>query len=361
MSKLDIDRQAQAFEKAFSGQMNGNEPLDHKMIEDLLKPIAKTKHPNLRGSWADWVVREIVISLKERNYETDWPVRCTEIALSLGAHPSAVYRIENPVSKSLIKMGPIPFLISHVPCSLAATQIFDRLLDKSNSDRDVCLLHAVRKNKAEFVSILLVRGVDPNVRVRGDGTPALWHVSWRDEAVLDILVEHGANIHAHFEDIGSPLSHAIQMHAQDARECTAKPIIFFLDRGADLNAGGQHRAWHRAIHPKIMNLLPDLFAKGARIDKENSAGVMNMLVENGQEFSEHADRKGILNMLDLLIERGADLTIKNEAGMSVKENIERLGLMSLADIIGEKLSEIDSQTLQKETPIPERIRCPSRL
>ncbi|MBF0548424.1 MAG: ankyrin repeat domain-containing protein [Candidatus Riflebacteria bacterium] len=215
---------------------------------------------------------------------------------------------------------------------------------------DPPLIVAIRKHQTEEVRKLLQAGCDPNTlsatfnpkvhdfrEATNYGAPGLilaLHQNFYDLA--ELLVTHGANVNLHgavndYDDNNLPLLLAVRDEKMtrfllDHGATVDLPSIRFgetalmvatqtavmnllLERGADI----QHHSRHGtvltdAVDKKLPTKVAFLLDHGARINEQ--------IEDDGSTALHHAVTQADTALVRLLLERGADPTLKNDTGLN---------------------------------------------
>lgn len=255
----------------------------------------------------------------------------------------AVMQGDVGLSQKLIRAG------ADVGCSLHAAaqgghgEIANLLLEKGASPnakdgRDETALHyAARHGRVEMARLLLLKGADKDALGTDRRTPLQWAAHAGHAAVAEVLVLAGADINLRSKRSGfSPLDLA-------ARSAHLDVLKLLIDRGVDVNAPSpRHRkmALHVATRSKCSNktaAIDVLLEAGANIEARDGEGGTPLQVAAGLAHSEaalcllrhgadvnaratsgsmplhtaasHAGRRGTAEVVDLLLQWGADETI----------------------------------------------------
>ncbi|KAI0272290.1 ankyrin repeat-containing domain protein [Gloeopeniophorella convolvens] len=145
---------------------------------------------------------------------------------------------------------------------------------------------------------LLDGGADVNIKGNlGEGTALQVAVSRGNRDIVQLLLDHGANIHAPSLRSGSTLQDAVSDGNRDI-------VQLLLDRGADVNElrGSYGSALERAVSNGNLDVVQVLLDHGADANVNGSTykgGALQKAVSNGN-----------LDIVRLLLNHGADVNIK---------------------------------------------------
>jgi ankyrin repeat protein len=192
----------------------------------------------------------------------------------------------------------------------------DRGLARTAIDGKRTLLHVATDwpghfpNNPAIVAELIASGADVNAAFAGSHseTPLHWAASTDDVAVLDILLEHGANIEARGGVIGggTPLADA---------------VAFGQWRGAKrlVERGARTTLWQAAALG-LMARVTEYFADAARPSQDDITNAFWCACHGGQRQA-----------VEYLLEHGADLNWVGHDGLTPLDAANRSGAEELAD------------------------------
>lgn len=163
---------------------------------------------------------------------------------------------------------------------------------------------ALQLDLAPTVQALVNRGFDPNTVDAGRGDPALIYAV-RNDAVKSLPVLLGApriDIEARAPNGDTALM--VAAYRKDA-----KTVATLLERGAEPNRPGW-TALHYAAASGNLDIVRMLLEKSAYIDAESPNHTTPLMMAAGG---------GQTAVMQLLIEEGADQTVRNDAGMTARD------------------------------------------
>ena len=168
-------------------------------------------------------------------------------------------------------------------------------LDVRDSDGNTLLHWAVLKGKTTLVSALVDHGVDINA-LNTRGVTALFYASMLgDGSMVSLLVEQGARVNLHSMGSEAPTEHEvtkrselidIELEKEIKLVCTPvqaatvqghfRVVLFLVQKGADVNipAHSGNTALHYACMKSYVGLASFLVESGAALDARNDAGAV---------------------------------------------------------------------------------------
>lgn len=169
---------------------------------------------------------------------------------------------------------------------------------------------AVSSGQLEVAEYLITQGIDVNARVCDEGTdtPLEWAIWNKQINMVKLLIEHGAEVNTPVEDREiTPLLFAVG--------CNNYEICRLLvNCGADVNLANFYGApLHVAASIGNERLVEFLLDHGAAI---------NARAEKDQDIALHSavrrcdEFQSRLGLVELLVKRGADLTARDDEGMT---------------------------------------------
>ncbi|KAF7562058.1 hypothetical protein G7046_g2099 [Stylonectria norvegica] len=207
------------------------------------------------------------------------------------------------------------------------------------ADGKTALHLAISLRNQEFTQTLISRGANVD-RVLREHTPLTMAISSRCTGITSILIDSGADLNLSSRNGNTPLLAA----ASTGHEET---IRYLIANGADLSASTSqsgYTAMHMAAHKDKAHILRYLIASGAAIDPLDSAGETPLLIAaklgnndgattlvnlgaeydhvgpDGMSVLAHAVKAGKLELVNLLLERGA-----GQAPVEISTSMEATG------------------------------------
>lgn len=190
---------------------------------------------------------------------------------------------------------------------------------------------AARNDHAGVVMSLLLAGVDPNVRDAQRNTAL--HVAVREDsgkAVEALLKSPGVDVNAINQAGETPLMLAAIRGQLDL-------VKLLVERGALVNDAGWSALHYAAAGPNE-HVVRFLLGRGADIDARSPNGTTPLMMAAGY---------GGLSGADILIEAGADATLRNDHQMTAADFARRAGQDDLA-------VRLDKLSKRPGKPTPEK-------
>src|ERR1039457_4312103 len=223
--------------------------------------------------------------------------------------------------------------------------------DSADDESITALMHAVHEGRRTIIDLLLKARADVNKKNRGDGTAVSWALGLDKRDILRLLLDHGANreslnrafvsaagewdvdslkmlvasgadIHATLDKkpiMDLALERAISFSPLDSKMDGQNTVEFLLDHGANVNtwfADGfeQITPLLLAASNSYVTIVRTLLERGADPNAKWDCGSCNYA---GSSSLMIAVKNGADEMVEILISRKADVTIKNKKGQSL--------------------------------------------
>lgn len=203
---------------------------------------------------------------------------------------------------------------------------------------------AIRADDVSAVRLQLLRGISPNSPDPKLGPALPYALSQKAFAVASVLVEYpGTNLNVRNATGETPL-----MLAALAGETTLAAKM--IARGAEVNKPG----WaplHYAAGAGHLPMIELLLEQNAYIDAAS---------ENGTTPLMFAARENKPEAVRLLVERGADPSLRNDAGLGAADYLKRAGAEADAAWVRERADAYLRRFGTKEAPVPAPPRAPGR-
>jgi len=255
---------------------------------------------------------------------------------------------------------PLLYALKFSDCDAAAAAAAQLLLEHGASvhmrdkDGQTALHLALQRDFSDSVALLLQSGADVDAQDNDGMTPLLYVVqSSKPAATVQLLLEHGASVHLRNKNGLTPLHSAVKHYRSDVVAlllqfgapvdatdndnmtplCTltssggGKPAPMLLQHGASVhirNKNGQtplHFA-SRYCPPGVVALL---LKSGADVDAQDdnsvtplhfsmSASSQDIFLDDGYEDADEELLEGNLEIIELLLENGANVRLRNDHG-----------------------------------------------
>ena len=182
--------------------------------------------------------------------------------------------------------------------------------NSTNKNMTTFLSIAVKRQRLEIAKLLLQSGADPNYTHCEDKLPLLYAISHNDVSMTNLLLEHGAKDYEFFN--ASYLSISIQFRAWGI-----VPILIDLWPVSDpwlLHQCIDNKAPLEIVQLIINKYSPDLTLQDDRGTVLHKATIM-----------------GSYDMVKLLLDLGADPSIKNDEDKMAKDYTSNSDLLNLLD------------------------------
>jgi ankyrin repeat protein len=194
------------------------------------------------------------------------------------------------------------------------------------------LMCAVRRANKPLISYLFEHGAkvseEEGESLLIEAISSCYLETFSDFALLDLLLNHGANINASDNESGTPLMSAISQNNKDL-------ITYLLKKGADINAQDMNGrtalmiAAHNSIQdPNREKLIPSLLAQGADA---------NGIDAGGRNAVHYAVDNCNIEIAQILLNAGADVNQNADGGFGeIMSGSPLRGAVSRKDINGVK-------------------------
>lgn len=206
-------------------------------------------------------------------------------------------------------------MINHIKKLVYLVVLFGYISVQAGSYEDFFI--AVKQDNAQAISTLLSRGFDPNTPDPGGLTALFLAVREPSPKVVGVLLNWpGTNVETRNSADESPLMMA---SLKGQLELAAK----LIDKGADVNKTGWAPLHYAATrgHVEVMSLLLE---NHAYIDAESPNGTTPLMM---------AAHYGTPGAVKLLLEAGADPSIKNKLGLTAIDFAQRANRQEAAELI----------------------------
>lgn len=175
---------------------------------------------------------------------------------------------------------------------------------------------AVGNDNAGEVSSLLQRGFDPNaIEAKRGETGLMLAIQGGSKKVIEVLI-HARNINLEAKAFNGNTALMLAAYKENM------PVVqTLLDKGAEVNRPGW-TALHYAATVGNNDIVQMLLDKFAYIDAESPNGTTPIMM---------AARSGHILTVKLLLDAGADATLKNQLGMNAIDFAVKFGHKDIAE------------------------------
>ncbi|MDR6340599.1 ankyrin repeat protein [Filimonas zeae] len=178
-----------------------------------------------------------------------------------------------------------------------------------------------------ILQLLLTHGANPNVRETYEGSTPIFHA--RGEA-LRMLIEYGADTDVK-SDYGETCLHGVR-EVEDLR--------YLLSLGLDMHQKGIRK--HSLLHSVILQPLPLVsycIQLGLNVNAASTSGETPlMLLAQSGLFSRAGVLEDCMNKIQLLLDAGADMQMKDLYGNTAADHAQTAGNHALADWINAQVT-----------------------
>jgi pectate lyase len=257
------------------------------------------------------------------------------------------------------------------------------------------LHYAAQNEQKEAVELLIARGADVNVKIWNGKTLLHIAASQGHKDVIELLITHGADINAKDNQGMTVVLWAAQKNHQDIAK-------FLITKGADINerSAKGHTPLHFVVSYGHKDVVELLIAKGADVNAKNNdgqrpldlamilnrKGIFELLLEEGAELSMHTAaylgdidkvrnfieagtnvngeplRGGITplywavrehheDVAELLIEKGANVQVKNRRGWTPLHHAVRGGNRDMVELLITKCADVNAKLKSGKTAL----------
>lgn len=222
----------------------------------------------------------------------------------------------------------------------------NRSLARKLGSSGFTLLHlAIQLDQPEMANLLIENGADVNARARDgsmpiDVLPFTWNITDQDEATLDVLLVHDANVNGGTSmPLAARLILSIGGDGEAARTLDNSASEYgvrvtatlrkLLQHGADIETYDEHKntLLIAAIARNLPALAMMLVNEGANVNAANDEGLtpLHVLAGSGTLHFEE--------LADLLLKKGARLGVKDKQGRTPLAIAETAGNESIASYL----------------------------
>ena len=274
---------------------------------------------------------------------------------------------------SLDESGRTPLIVA---AAAGQREVVSLLIERgalvnATNDRGATSLHfAASRGDSQIVRTLIGHGAVVNARAIGCATPLCWASCAGREGAARVLITEGANVNAECIDLWTPLYRA-------AASGNAGLVELLLLHGAGVNMQciEGKTPLHNAVESGSEDIVGLLVDENPEVDVRDvlgrtplwaaveggHAGIARLLLERGAEIYENefesgqtvlhrAALRGYGDVVDLLIEAGADPELEDEEGHTAAGLAARYGHNGVARALAPRRFSEGPPILREEQP-----------
>ena len=201
-------------------------------------------------------------------------------------------------------------------------------IDTKGVNGKTALMIAAKAGEFQLVSKLLDLGANPNATNINGGTPIMFACIAGNIDIIELLISSGADVNAR----GSNGWGALMVASAKGHKLATSRLI---QAGADINAFDIYR-WtplQRATFENRADIVKILLdQKELRIDHRDDLGATAL---------HYAAKKGLAELVKLLVKHGADPTITDSQGRTAKIYAQTGGHEELAKVLSTNMDQIN--------------------
>ena len=210
----------------------------------------------------------------------------------------------------------------------------------------------------EIVALLLEAGADVNARNRDGGTPLHSAAFLGQYEAAKLLLENGADINIRNGDGGTPLDATgvdwetirfiagmlkIKIDEEKVETGRTKVVKLLRQHGAATNTTSENNALCDAVRSRDLRAVKEQLANGVDINAGDS--------EFGVTPLAWAALLDDMEIAKFLIEKGADINMKNRDGSTPLHSAAFLGCAEIAELLIQNGADVNPKNYRDETPL----------
>jgi uncharacterized protein len=220
------------------------------------------------------------------------------------------------------------FAVARLGCEPEARVLLDRgaAIDAKDREGATALGRAAQAGKIAVAALLLDRGANVNTRAVDGSTPLFYAAEADRAAMARLLLDRGA-------DPNLPGRKGVRPLAAAAYNGSAEGVELLLKRGADPNALDDEgkSAMVYAAGRAYASIVALMIAAGVEVNRRYAHGLTALMWAAGHDASAGVD--DVEATMKLLIDRGADLSLKDDRGKTAADIARGLGDVRAAKVL----------------------------
>jgi ankyrin repeat protein len=199
-------------------------------------------------------------------------------------------------------------------------------------------LKSAEDGDTDLVKLFLDAGMDPNITDEENQTPLMRAATTGTPRLVKILIARGADVNARDWNNATALALAAWVGNSES-------ILILLDAGADINAIENHgfTPLHYAALAGHYRCVSILLERGANMNAQDESGNTAIIfLANFTKAEDRSVKEKIASSIigsdriqaaKILLEKGADLNIRNKAGKTALMIAEEKGNAEMAELL----------------------------